>query len=515
MVPDKGAEEVVLRLSGITKRFGPLVANDAISFELRRGEVIALLGENGAGKTTLMNILFGHYTADAGTVEVFGRALPPGHPRAALAAGVGMVHQHFTLADNMTVLENILLGTRPLLAPRLDARAGRAKVARLAQDFGLAVDPGARVGTLSVGERQRVEILKALYRDARILILDEPTAVLTPQETAALFETLRKAVAQGLSIIFISHKLGEVMAISSRVLVLRHGRLVGEVATAATDRHRLAEMMVGAEIAAPRLSERAPGPALLTLSNIDTARRGNAPGLRAVDLVLRAGQITGLAGVSGNGQAALAALIGGLELPERGGMELHGDVPADWSPRAALAAGIARIPEDRHRTGTVADFSLTENAVLETYAGPPYSRKGWMDWAAAEGFARKIIETYDVRCPGPSARIRLLSGGNMQKLILGRVLEARPRIILANQPVRGLDIGAVTFVHNRLISARDAGAAVLLVSEDLDEVMALSDVIHVIYEGRLSPAFPRGSMTPAALGVWMAGHGFADGAHAA
>ncbi|MCB2115159.1 MAG: ABC transporter ATP-binding protein [Rhodobacteraceae bacterium] len=514
MAPDTGAE-VVLRLDGITKRFGPLVANDGISFELRKGEVIALLGENGAGKTTLMNILFGHYTAEGGTVEVFGRALPPGHPRAALDAGVGMVHQHFTLADNMTVLENILLGTRPLLSPRLGAGAARAKVAKLSRDFGLAVDPDARVGNLSVGERQRVEILKALYRDARILILDEPTAVLTPQESAALFGTLRKAVAQGLSVIFISHKLGEVMEISSRVLVLRHGKLAGEVATAKTDRHRLAEMMVGAEIAAPRLSDRAPGPALLTLSNVDTPRRGSVPGLSGVNLTLRAGQITGLAGVSGNGQAALAALIGGLERPVHGGMELHGEVPGDWSPRAALAAGIARIPEDRHKTGTVSDFSLTENAILESYDEAPYSRKGWMDWRAAEGFARKIIETYDVRCPGPSARIRLLSGGNMQKLILGRVLEAGPKIILANQPVRGLDIGAVTFVQNRLIAARDEGAAVLLISEDLDEVMALSDVIHVIYEGRLSPAFPRGTMTPAGLGQWMAGHGFGGGAHAA
>ncbi|KAB2883767.1 MAG: ABC transporter ATP-binding protein [Albidovulum sp.] len=507
MAPETGAE-VVLRLDGITKRFGPLVANDAISVTLRKGEVIALLGENGAGKTTLMNILFGHYTADAGTVEVFGQPLPPGHPRAALAAGVGMVHQHFTLADNLTVLENILLGTRPLLAPRLDAREARARVARLSRDFGLAVHPDARVGALSVGERQRVEILKALYRDARILILDEPTAVLTPQETSALFETLRKAVAQGLSVIFISHKLGEVIEISSRVLVLRHGRLVGEVATADTDRHRLAEMMVGAEIAAPRLSERAPGPAFLTLTGVDTPRRGNAPGLKGVTLALRAGQITGLAGVSGNGQAALAALIGGLETPAKGSMELHGARPADWSPRAALTGGIARIPEDRHRTGSVADFTLTENAVLESYAGPPYSRRGWMNWRAADDFARRIIETYDVRCPGPAARIRLLSGGNMQKLILGRALEAGPRIILANQPVRGLDIGAVTFVQNRLIAARDAGAAVLLISEDLDEVMALSDVIHVIYEGRLSPAFPRGTMTPAGLGGWMAGHGF-------
>lgn len=514
MAREAGAE-VVLRLDGITKRFGALVANDAISFELRRGEVIALLGENGAGKTTLMNILFGHYTADEGTVEVFGHPLPPGHPRAALAAGVGMVHQHFTLADNMTVLENILLGTGTLLSPRLGRGAARARVARLSRDFGLSVNPDARVGTLSVGERQRVEILKALYREARILILDEPTAVLTPQETTALFETLRKAVALGLSVIFISHKLGEVMAISSRVLVLRHGRLVGAVATADTDRHKLAEMMVGAEITAPKLSDRTPGPALLTLSNVDTPRRGNTPGLNAVNLTLRAGQITGLAGVSGNGQAALADLVGGLERPAHGGMELHGLVPDDWSPRAALAAGIARIPEDRHKTGTVADFTLTENAILERYAEAPFSRKGWMDWSAAEGFARKIIETYDVRCPGPAARIRLLSGGNMQKLILGRVLEAAPKIILANQPVRGLDIGAVTFVHSRLIAARDAGAAVLLISEDLDEVMALSDVIHVIYEGRLSPAFPRGTTTPAELGTWMAGHGFGEGADAA
>mgnify|MGYP001301029948 CR=1 FL=1 len=512
---DRGGAEVVLRLSGITKRFGALLANDSISFDLKKGEVIALLGENGAGKTTLMNILFGHYTADTGTVEVFGRSLPPGHPRAALAAGVGMVHQHFTLADNLSVLDNILLGTRPLFSPRLGKAAARARVNGLARDFGLAVHADARVGTLSVGERQRVEILKALYRDARILILDEPTAVLTPQETTALFATLTKAVALGLSIIFISHKLHEVMEISSRVLVLRHGKLVGEVETARTDRHRLAEMMVGAEIAAPKVAERVPGPALLTLKGVETPRRGNAPGLRGVELELRAGQITGLAGVSGNGQSALAALIGGLESPSAGRMDLAGDGGADWSPRAAIAAGIARIPEDRHRTGTVADFSLTENAILESYARAPMSRRGWMDWRAAEGFARAIIDTYDVRCPGPSSRIRLLSGGNMQKLILGRVLEAGPRIILANQPVRGLDIGAVTFVHNRLIAARDAGAAVLLISEDLDEVTALSDVIHVIYEGSLSPGFPRGTKTPAELGLWMAGQGFREAGHAA
>jgi simple sugar transport system ATP-binding protein len=511
---DPAAAPVVLRLEGITKRFGALTANDGISLALRAGEAIALLGENGAGKTTLMNILFGHYVADEGTVEVFGRPLPPGQPRAALAAGIGMVHQHFTLADNLTVLENIVLGTRPLWRPGYDRAAARARIAALSRDYGLAVDPEARIASLSVGERQRVEILKALYRDARILVLDEPTAVLTPQETEALFQTLRLAIARGLSIVFISHKLHEVMAIASRVLVLRQGRLVGEVATADTDRHRLAAMMVGAEIAPPRLPPKDPGPALLTLTRVTTPDIGSTPGLRGIDLALRAGRITGLAGVSGNGQTALADLIAGLIRPASGTLRIGAETPADWSPRAALARGVARIPEDRHRTGTIADMTLTENAILEAYGAAPFSRRGWMDWRAAADFARAIIARYDVRCPGPDTRIRLLSGGNMQKLILGRALEAGPKIILANQPVRGLDVGAVAYVQSRLIEARAAGAAVLLISEDLDEILELSDVIHVISAGRLSPEFPRGSRTPAELGAWMAGHGFED-AHAA
>src|SRR6056297_2257016 len=279
---DNETARVVLRLDGITKRFGKLVANDAIGLSLHEGEVIALLGENGAGKTTLMNILFGQYTADEGTVEVFGRTLPPGNPRAALDAGVGMVHQHFTLADNMTVLENVTLGTQSLLALSLDRAAARDKLARLSADFGLQVHLDAKVGSLTVGERQRVEILKALYRDARILILDEPTAVLTPQETEALFETLRKAVGLGLSIVFISHKLHEVMAISDRCVVLRHGRMVGEVDTHETDRHRLAELMVGAEITPPDVSPATPGPALLRLEDVSTPNEGAAPGLQSV-----------------------------------------------------------------------------------------------------------------------------------------------------------------------------------------------------------------------------------------
>jgi general nucleoside transport system ATP-binding protein len=514
-VADVQAGDIVLRLDNITKRFGALTANAGVSLDLKRGEVVALLGENGAGKTTLMNILFGHYQADDGRVEVFGQSLPPGNPRAALAAGVGMVHQHFTLADNLSVLDNITLGTESLWSRGKGRAATRARIVTLSSEFGLAVHPDARVGSLSVGERQRVEILKALYRDARILILDEPTAVLTPQETDALFETLHKAIALGLSIIFISHKLHEVMAIADRCIVLRHGKVVGEVDTRATDRTTLAALMVGSDVTLPKAETKIPGPVLMRLRRISTKSKGTATGLFDLSLDLCAGQIVGLAGVSGNGQAALADLMSGLTKPDQGQIEIAGQYPGPWSPRRALHHKIARIPEDRHKTGTISDFNLTENAVLEVYSSAPFSRYGWMNWPAAEGFAKDIIAKYDVRCQGLAQRIRLLSGGNMQKLILGRVLEPGPKIILANQPVRGLDVGAIAYVHSRLIAARDAGAAILVISEDLDEIQSLSDVIHVISEGRLSPGFARGTKTATELGFWMAGQGFKDNSHAA
>lgn len=499
-IASKGAE-IVLRLERITKRFGALLANDAISLTLHRGEVLALLGENGAGKTTLMNILFGHYLADEGEVQAFGTKLPAGNPKAALQAGIGMVHQHFTLADHLSVLENITLGTRSLFSLRDNRAEARAKVVTLSRDFGLAVGPDAKVADLSVGERQRVEILKALYRDARILILDEPTAVLTPQEADALFATLRLATAKGLSVIFISHKLHEVTAIADTAVVLRHGKLVGQVAIAQTDRKGLAAMMVGTDMAEASVAAGPSGPVRLRLQRVCGG------GLKDVDLELRGGTITGLAGVSGNGQAALADLIGGSLIPTGGMIEIDGKGVNIWSPREALARGVGRIPEDRHKTGTVADFSLAENAVLETYASR-FAKRGLIDWAGVRAHTESLIKRYDVRCTGPDARIRLLSGGNMQKLILGRVLEENPGIVIANQPVRGLDIGAIAYVHSRLVAARDAGAAVLLISEDLDEVSSLSDVIHVISEGRLSPAFARGALTAAELGLWMAGHGF-------
>jgi simple sugar transport system ATP-binding protein len=418
-----------------------------------------------------------------------------------------MVHQHFTLAGNLTVLENIRLGTEGLWSR--GSAGARAKVERLSQDFGLAVHPDAKVGRLSVGERQRVEILKALYRDARVLILDEPTAVLTPQEAEALFATLRKATALGLSVVFISHKLHEVMAIADRCVVLRHGRMVGEVDIHATDKGALAALMVGGELSLPRAEVRAPGAVLMKLDGVSTPDRGAAPGLKAVTLELRAGQITGLAGVSGNGQAALAEIVGGLAVPAAGRIVLRDAPVTGWSPGEALARGVARIPEDRHHQGSIADFDLTENAVLEGYR-TRFSRRGWMDWRAARAFAEGIIKGYDVRCPGPETRIRLLSGGNMQKLILGRAMASDPAIILANQPVRGLDVGAIAYVQGQLIAARDRGAAVLLISEDLDEIMGLSDVVHVMSQGRLSPGFARGAMTAAELGLWMAGQKFGD-----
>ncbi|MBX9463917.1 MAG: ABC transporter ATP-binding protein [Aquamicrobium sp.] len=504
-----------LLISGITKRFGSLVANDAISLELGQGEVVALLGENGAGKTTLMNILFGHYVADEGTVEAFGQALPPGDPRAALAAGIGMVHQHFTLADNMSVLENIVLGTQSPWSLRLDRAQARSRIRELSRDFGLAVEPDRQVAALSVGERQRVEILKALYRDARILILDEPTAVLTPGETDALFATLKMLVAKGLSIIFISHKLHEVMAVSDRVLVLRAGRIAGERTTRDTTRQELAALMVGEEVQAPAVAPVSRGRALLTLDNVSTAPLGGGSRLDGVSLALHEGVITGLAGVSGNGQAALAALLAGTAVPADGVMMIDAEAIANWSPRTALAKGVARIPEDRHAVGTIADMSVTENVISERYRSERFSSRGIVDWKAARGFAETLIRDYDVKCPSPDTRIRLLSGGNIQKLILGRALDPEPKIILANQPTRGLDVGAVAYVHGRLLEARARGAAILLISEDLDEIMALSDEVRVMFRGRISAPSQRGERSIRELGELMAGHGAEAAHHAA
>ncbi|TWA58778.1 nucleoside ABC transporter ATP-binding protein [Azospirillum brasilense] len=497
---------IVLRLSGITKRFGPLVANDSISLTLHKGEVLALLGENGAGKTTLMNILFGHYVADDGTIEVFGQPLPPGSPRAALAAGIGMVHQHFTLADNLSVLDNIAVGTESLWRPRSNRAAAKAKLLDLARRFGLEVRPDALVGDLSVGERQRAEILKALYRDARVLILDEPTAVLTPQESASLFDTLRRLTADGLAVVFISHKMNEVFAASDTVAVLRGGRLVATRKTAETDREELAELMVGRALKPPTPTPLEPGEPVLTLSGVTVASGHGRPLLDGVDLTVRRRQIVGIAGVSGNGQTALAELVSGLIHPDSGTMTLKGEAAGNANPAEMVRRGVARIPEDRHAAGLVGAMAVWENLIAERYHDPAFQRFGLIRRGAARAYAEDVIEAFDVRCPGPDARTQLLSGGNMQKLILGRTLAHGPDLILASQPTRGLDVGAVSYVHGRLLEARAAGAGVLVISEDLDEILALADGITVAYHGRLTPVLPHGRVSVRQLGLLMAGH---------
>ena len=517
--PGSTAPQTVLRLQGITKRFGGLTANDAISLTLHRGEIVALLGENGAGKSTLMSILFGHYVADEGSIEVFGQPLPPGQPRAALAAGIGMVHQHFALADNLSVLDNIMAGGTSLASLKLDTAGARQKLLDVAQQFGLVVNPDAKVGTLTVGERQRVEILKALYRGARILILDEPTAVLTPAESEALFDTLGQMVAQGLSIIFISHKLGEVLRVSNRVAVLRHGKLVAEAATADCTQGKLAQWMVGHAITLP---ERRPaknvGASVCSLRHVDSAAvkgKDSRDQLKNISLELKAGEIVAIAGVSGNGQVALADVLCGVR-PVTGGQLTYLGQPLPKSPIALVAQGIARIPEDRHGTGVVGDLPVWENAVSERLHTKWFSRFGWIKRKAAQRYAEHVSKTFDVRGGGLHAPARSLSGGNMQKLILGRAMlpptvdgqqADAPRLIVAHQPTWGLDIGAVQFVQQQLIAARDAGAAVLVISDDLDEVLALGDRIAVMHEGTLTEAKPHADWSRETIGMAMAGAG--------
>jgi len=491
-------EAPALQLSGITKRFGALVANDDISLDLGAGEVLALLGENGAGKSTLVSILFGHYVADAGAIQVFGQPLPPGNPKAALAAGIGMVHQHFTLADNLSVLDNVLIGTEPLWRPLSYRREARAKLLRTSQQFGLTVNPDARIADLSVGERQRVEILKALYRGARILILDEPTAVLTPQEVEALFATLKTLVADGLSIIFISHKLDEVLAVSQRVAVLRQGKLVAMREAGATSKAELAQLMVGRRVDAPvRLANISQGGARLSVTGLAAGEK-----LKDATFEVGRGEIFGIAGVSGNGQAQLADALCGLLAPMRGEIRLDGR-PLAPSPRTFIGAGVARVPEDRGTVGVIGDLAIWENAISENYRDAQYSRYGWRQRAAAKEQAKRIIEQFDVRCSGPDAPARSMSGGNIQKLILGRALVREPVAIVANQPTWGLDVGAVSYIHSQILAARSRGAAVVLISEDLDELFAIADRIAVMFHGTLSAA--RSDWTIAQIGLAMAG----------
>jgi general nucleoside transport system ATP-binding protein len=499
----------VLQLHQITKRFNALLANDQISLSLNEGEILGLLGENGAGKTTLMNILFGHYTADSGSIELFGQSVQISSPRAAIAAGIGMVHQHFTLADHLSVLDNVILGTEPLWRPWQNRRAAKQRLSQISEQFGLTVNPDAQVADLSVGERQRVEILKALYRQVKILILDEPTAVLTPQETDALFATLHQMTEAGLSIVLISHKLQEVMRVSQRVVVLRAGQVVANVETAQTTAAQLAEQMVGRPIAKLQPQPLTVGAMVLELDRVTVTHPSlgsdATPLLNQINLSLRESEIVGIAGVSGNGQAALFDLVSGLIAPSQGSLHLYGQPVRDPNPSALVAAGVARIPEDRHKTGLIGDLSLWENLILEHHNQPAFSRFGLLNRPAARHHAETLIEAFDVRCPSAQVPVRLLSGGNMQKLILGRVLSQQPRLIIASQPTRGLDLGAVIYVHQQLLAARSRGAGILLISEDLEELLSLCDRLYVLYQGKLSDSLPIEQVKVAELGLLMAG----------
>ena len=500
-------DNLVLRLNRLSKRFGTVVANDAVSIELYRGEVLSLLGENGAGKTTLMNMLFGHYLPDSGTVDVADAAggmhpLTLGHPQAALDAGIGMVHQHFTLAENLSALDNILLGSESLWSWRQNRAAARRKIHRIIERTGLAAPLDELVGKLSVGERQRVEILKALYHDARILVLDEPTAVLTPQEADTLFENIGAMTRDGLSVIFISHKLREVLAFSHRIAVLRHGKKVGEIATAEADEKIIARMMVGADTPVTPREAMQPGAPVLQLKSLTVRGDSARNSLHGVDLTVHAHEVVGIAGVSGNGQSALARVVSGLTRPDQGAMLVDGAEVTKFDPPGLLAAGVGRIPEDRHHDGMIGAMSVAENLIIERLGDGDVQKNGFLRTDSIRAHAEKLTQDYDVRGPGIDAEARLLSGGNIQKLILARVFECSPRLILANQPTRGLDLGAANEVGRRLLEARKRGAGVLLISEDLDEVLALSDRIIVIHDGLLHEAT---SKDRAAIGLMMAG----------
>ena len=486
-------KDTVLRLNGLSKRFGSVIANDDVSLTLQKGEVLALLGENGAGKTTLMNMLFGHYLPDAGTVEVADtngvlHALPLGHPQAALAAGIGMVHQHFALAENINALDNITLGSEPLRSLKRNRATARAKIEGIIKRSGLKAPLDVPVGQLSVGERQRAEILKALYRDARILVLDEPTAVLTPQEADTLFHNIRSMIMDGLSVIFISHKLREVLEFSDRIAVLRHGRKVGEMATKDADEAKIARMMVGADTPKVARQEMSPGAPVLSLKNVSVAGRSQRETLDNVSLTVNSNEILGVAGISGNGQAGLAQLIAGLVQPSSGAIAVDDEDIPKPTPSRMVQAGVGRIPEDRHHEGIVGAMSVAENMVIERLDDPDIQSLGLLRREAIAENAAKLAQAYDVRGPGVDASARLLSGGNIQKLILARVFERAPRLILANQPTRGLDMGAAATVGRRLLEARARGAGVVLISEDLDEILGLADRIVVIRDGHLTEA---------------------------
>jgi general nucleoside transport system ATP-binding protein len=490
----------VVEMRQISKQFGDVVASDSVDFQLKRGEIHALLGENGAGKTTLMRILFGLYQEDSGDVLVDGQVVRIGSPKDAIGMGIGMVTQHFALVPPFSVAENVVMGYRESLS--LDMKAIQAEVAASATKFGIEIDPSAIVRHLSVGQKQRVEILKALFREARVLILDEPTAVLVPQEVEALFEILHNLRDQGISVIFISHKLNEVMAISDRVTVLRDGQAISTIDTSSTNPTELAKMMVGREtFGVTRQGDAVADKPVLAVTDLSADDDRNLPALKDVSLVVNAGEILGIAGVGGNGQKELAETLCGTRQPTRGSIQVHSKEMSGAAPSEMTTAGVGRIPEDRH-AGVVGELSVADNMVMEHL--DRFTARGVLDKKSIRSYANDLIDQFQIKAR-PADKARTLSGGNLQKVLLARVLANQPEVIIAPQPTRGLDVGATEYVHQQLLEQRARGAAVLLISEDLDEIMALSDRIAVMYEGEVVGVLPVGEADIERLGLMMSG----------
>jgi simple sugar transport system ATP-binding protein len=500
------SSQPVVELKGITKRFLDVTANKQIDFILYPGEICALLGENGAGKTTLMNILFGYYACDEGDMYVRGEQVHFASPKDAIRHGIKMVHQHFTLVPSHTVLENIIIGDEPGNGLVLDMKAARQKVLNLQKRFGLTVDPDAKVWTLSIGEQQKVEILKALYRDAQILIMDEPTAVLVPAEVTELFTTLRTYVQAGNSAVFISHKLNEVMDISDRVVVLRNGEVTAERITQQTDTKELANLMVGRDvlerIERHRLS---PGNTVLEVKDLSARNDKGILALKHLDMRVREKEILGIAGVSGNGQRELAEVLFGIRMPEEGQIEVNGTALKPGHPNSSINSGMGRIPEDRIATGLLMDLSVEENLILETHVSYDFQQVGLRKFKNIHRFSDDLIRAYNIKTASRDALTKSLSGGNLQKVILARELAGNPKVIIAAQPTRGLDVGAMEYIHARILEEKDRGAAVVLISEDLDEIFNLSDRILVMYEGEVLGEVAAEQADRSQIGLWMSG----------
>ena len=494
----------IIEMRGVSKRFGGVLANDDVSLSVAPGEILGLLGENGAGKTTLMNVLFGVYAADAGAILIEGKPIRIHNSADALRLGIGMVHQHFHLAPRLSVIENLLVGT-PGKNGKLDFAGARSKLKDIEREFGLKLDPDRLVSSLAVGEQQRLEIIKALFRGARLLILDEPTAVLAPPDVDGLFSALRAIAAKNLGIIFISHKLNEVRALTTRCIVLRHGRLAGEIEKpSAASAKEIAELMCGHEITAPTRPSTKVGSPVLELDGVTTANHTGTK-LRNISLSVRAGEIVGVAGVSGNGQRALADVISGLLQPKSGTLKISGQPVFEFSPREVQGLGLGRIPEDRLAAGLVSNMSLSQSMALPRISQSPFSRRGLLQQAAISQFATKQIGEFDIRCQGPEARTGTLSGGNLQKALLARELAFNPKVLIVSQPTRGLDIGAASFVYDKFLGLRASGCGLLVISEDLEELLTLSDRIAVLYEGEIVGLIESANATISKLGLLMSG----------